>query len=210
MALICPTVTAADPHEFREQMERIAPFAQRIHIDLADGVFTSNKLVELSKIWWPVGVRTDVHLMYEAVRPFLAQLKNHKPNMVIVHAEATGNFYDVVKPLHDANIKVGVALLADTPVATIKPAIHDIDHVLIFSGDLGHFGGHADLALLDKVKALRKMKKDIEIGWDGGINIDNASKLAKGGIDVLNVGGGIQRAKDPHTAYAKLEKAIKG
>lgn len=204
MAIICPTVTAAEPHEYREQMERIAPFATRIHIDLADGVFTPNKLIELERIWWPVGVQVDIHLMYEAVRPFLAQLAEHKPSMVIVQAEATGNFYDVARELKKHKIKVGVALLANTPVEKIKPAIKDIDHILIFSGDLGHFGGTVNLDLLKKVDEIRKLKEEIEIGWDGGINSSNAAKLVAGGIDVLNVGGAIQRAIDPEAAYAKL------
>lgn len=208
MALICPTITAADPHEYRTQMERVAPFAERIHIDLADGVFTPNKLVELQHIWWPVGVTTDVHLMYQAVLPFLAQLREYKPNMVIVHAECTGKFYDIARPLKEAGIKVGVALLADTPVSRIEPAIMDIDHVLIFSGDLGHFGGIAKMSLLTKVTDIRKLKKTMEIGWDGGINLDNAAKLALGGVDVLNTGGAIHRAKDPATTYEKMTSLV--
>ena len=63
MAVICPTVTAAEPHEYREQIERIAPFAHRIHIDLADGVFTPNKLIDLMQVWWPVGMVADIHRM---------------------------------------------------------------------------------------------------------------------------------------------------
>ena len=38
-----------------------------------------------------------------------------------------------------------MALLPTTPVSAITPALHMIDHVLIFSGDLGHYGGQADL-----------------------------------------------------------------
>ena len=204
MAVVCPTVTADEPHEYRIQMERIAPFAHRIHIDLADGVFTPNRLIDVMQVWWPIGVKADMHLMYESVKPFLAQLKDQRPHMVIVHAESVGNFYDIAKPLHDLGIKMGVALLQHTPVSKIKPAIKDIDHVLIFSGDLGHFGGTANLELLEKVKEVRKLKEDIEIGWDGGINADNVKDLVKGGVDVLNTGGAIQRAKVPEAAFNKL------
>lgn len=206
MAIICPTVTASEPHEYREQVERIAPFAQRIHIDLADGVFTTNKLISLKKIWWPVGVTVDVHLMYKSVRPFLNQLTDHKPSLVIMHAEAVGSYYKLARELKKHGIKVGVALLQDTPVNTIAPAIDDIDHVLIFSGDLGHFGGTAQLSLLSKVTELKKLKQNIEIGWDGGINKANVTRLAAGGIDVLNTGGAIQRAKNPEAAYLELQE----
>ncbi len=53
MAVICPTVTAYDPHEYREQMERVEPFAKRIHIDLMDGHFAPTKSPGLKHVWWP-------------------------------------------------------------------------------------------------------------------------------------------------------------
>lgn len=209
MAVVCPTITASEPHEYREQMEQIRPFAKRIHIDLADGVFAPVKLLDLKHIWWPDHVQVDIHLMYESVSPFIPELIKLQPDLVIVHAESVGNFYEVVKPLKDKGIKVGVALLQDTPVEKVSRALKDIDHVLIFSGDLGHFGGHVNLALLSKVRELRAVNPKLEIGWDGGIDADNAKRLVEGGINVLNVGGGIHRASDPAAAYAKL-KGISG
>ncbi len=205
---ICPTITATEPHEYRAQMERIAGFAHRIHIDLADGVFTDNKLIDLDQVWWPAGLTVDVHMMYETVLPFMDKIIELRPHMLIVQAEAVGNFYDIARKLNKHGIRVGVSILQHTEVKKIKTAIKDISHVLIFSGDLGHFGGHADLRLLEKVKQIKKLNKDIEIGWDGGINFDNADLLSKGGIDVLNVGGGIQRADNPHAAYDKLKSLV--
>jgi ribulose-phosphate 3-epimerase len=208
MAVICPTITAAEPHEYRAQMERIAPFAERVHIDLADGVFTPNKLIDLLHVWWPVGVTADIHLMYKAVKPFIPELIKLKPHLVVVHAESAGNFYEVTRPLKAAGIRVGVALLAESKVSSIAKALPDMDHVLIFSGDLGHFGGHADTELLHKVHEIRQHNPKIEIGWDGGINEHNAKRLVDGGVTVLNTGGFIQRAEDPARAYHELVDLI--
>lgn len=205
MSVIVPTVTATDQHTYREQMERVAGFAHRVHIDLADGVFTEEKLIDLKHIWWPVGMIADVHLMYKAAKPYLKQLIQHKPHLVIVHAEAAGNFFEIARPLREAGILVGVALLADTPAKVIKPVIYELDHVLIFSGNLGHFGGHANTDLLSKVLEIKDWSPGLEIGWDGGISADNIERLTRGGIDVLNVGGAIQRAQDPASAYATLK-----
>ena len=125
-----------------------------------------------------------------------------------IYIECAGNFYEIARALKEKDIRVGVALLPETSVEKIAPAIDDIDHVLIFSGDLGYFGGTAKLQLLDKVRALRALKPELEIGWDGGINSDNASKLVLGGIDVLNTGGAIHKAKNPEAAYDKLSNVI--
>jgi ribulose-phosphate 3-epimerase len=206
MAIICPTITANEPHEYRVQMERIAHFAERVHIDLADGVFTPNKLIDLKHVWWPAGLMADIHLMYQAPKPFLQQLIKLEPHMVIVQAEAVGNFYDISRPLKEAGIKVGIALLAETPVSKIADALGDIDHVLIFSGNLGYQGGsHADTSLLSKVHELTKLHKHLEIGWDGGVNEQNVARLAKGGIDVINVGGGIHHTENPAQAFRTLQ-----
>lgn len=210
MKWICPTVTAAEPHTYREQIERVARFANRLHIDLADGKFTDNRLIDLAHVWWPKGTHVDIHLMYQQIEPYVDRLVGLEPDMVVLQAEAQGNFFELSKPFKRAGIKIGVALLADTPVAKIEKALEHIDHVLIFSGHLGYFGGKADLRLLDKVLEIKKHASHIEIGWDGGINEDNIAALAEGGVDVFNVGGSIQRAENPKAAYARLNKIVKG
>jgi len=207
-AAIVPTVTARDVNEYRKQVERISRFATRIHIDVADGIFTPVKLLAVDQVWWPGGVRADLHVMYQ--KPF-AHYKTYlslAPQMVVVHAEAEGQFVPFAELMHHHGIEVGVALKAETPVELIRPALGWIDHVLIFSGNLGHFGGQADLALLDKARLLKRLKPQLEIGWDGGINNSNARNLVMGGIEVLNVGGYIHHAGDPRMAYASLARAI--
>jgi ribulose-phosphate 3-epimerase len=205
---ICPTVTAKDGAEYQTQMENIARFATRVHIDIADGLFAPIELGPIDGIWWPGGMRADIHVMYQ--RPFdHTQLYlSLQPQMVVVHAEAEGQFVPFAELLHEHGIEVGVALLPQTPVQAIKPALPWIDHVLIFSGDLGHFGGHVDLSLLGKAHELRALKPTIEIGWDGGISDQNALQLAQGGIDVLNTGGFIQRAPDSQAAYELLQHIV--
>jgi ribulose-phosphate 3-epimerase len=130
------------------------------------------------------------------------------PQMVIVHAEAEGDFVPFAETMHRHGIEVGVALKAETPVSLIRPALDWIDHVLIFSGNLGHFGGQADLRLITKIKELTVLKPQLEIGWDGGINNRNARALAMSGVDVLNVGGFIQHATTPHDAYTTLARQV--
>ena len=205
MAVICPTVTAYDTHQYREQMERVQDFAERLHIDFMDGDFAPTKSPGLEEAWWKDSDRTDIHLMYRKPTDHLEEIVRLSPSLVIVHAEADGNFVEFARELHSHDIKAGVALLAKTSPDIIKPAMDQVDHVLIFSGDLGNFGGKVDLVLLEKVKTLKDWKPEVEIGWDGGINDQYIQDLIKGGVDVLNVGGFIQRAENPRGAYDKLK-----
>lgn len=208
MPTICPTVTARSPEEYTKQMNRIAPFATRIHIDIADGIFTPVKLTPIDEVWWPGGVRADLHVMYQRPFDYVQYYIDLAPQMVIVHAEAEGLFLDFADLMHRHGIEVGVAIKQETPVGTIAPAINAIDHVLIFSGNLGHFGGQADLSLVSKIKELQELKPTVEIGWDGGINENNARTLAASGVQVLNTGGFIQHAADPRAAYTTLTRQV--
>ena len=124
--------------------------------------------------------------------------------MVVIHNEATVHHMEFAARLHDAGIEAGLAILQDTPVDYAAQIMHSFDQLLIFSGDLGHHGGVADLNLLAKVKEVREHHPEVEIAWDGGINDQNAAKLIEAGVDVLNVGGYIMNAEDPAAAYAKL------
>lgn len=208
MATICPTVLAENPHQYREQIERVVPFATRIHIDFADGEFTNTKTPSLDQAWWPHTMQADLHIMYKNPSQYLEAIIPLNPRLVIIHAEAEGDFMAFADALHQAGIQAGVALLAETKVDTIRPFMDSVDHVLIFSGELGHFGGKADLDLLTKIHEVKQLKKDITVGWDGGINADNITHLADGGVDVLNVGGFIQRAEDPQAAYQTLTQLL--
>ncbi len=208
MAVIVPTVTTDDSHLYREQVERVVRFSPRIHIDLADGILSPNKLMGVTRAWLPEGVVVDVHLMFKFPTPVLIELMAMKPSMVIIHAEARASIRAVSELLKTQDICCGVAILQETQVEKISDDLKYIDHVLVFSGTLGSFGGQVDLNLLEKVKQLKAIKPELEIGWDGGINALNATDLVEGGVDVLNVGGFIQKSADPAAAYAKLQIAV--
>lgn len=204
--VVCPAILASDKESYYKQIQKVAHFAHRIQIDLTDGVFAPHKTIGPDEVWWPVGFLADFHLMYQNPLPAVRKILHHKPNLIIVHAEAEGDFGQVIDFCRKHSIKVGVALLAQTQPKEILSALDDIDHVLVFSGYLGSFGGQADLAQLDKVEELKRQKPDLEIGWDGGINDQNASQLVFGGVDVLNVGGFIQKSDDPEAAYRALQR----
>lgn len=208
MAAICPTVTAYDTATFDAQLSNVLPFAERIHLDLMDGDFAPTTSPALTDISLPPHKTYDIHLMYRHPMEALPQLIKLRPHLVIIHNEAEVHHMHFAAELHKEGIKVGLALLQDTPVHYAQQIMHSFDHVLVFSGHLGYHGGSAELGLLDKVRAIRAEHPAVEIGWDGGITADNARQLVETGVDVLNVGGYIQRASDSKAAYATLEAAI--
>ena len=208
MSVVSPSVTAPDAQAYREEMALVAPFAERVHIDFCDGVFAPIKLVNPAQAYWPEGMSADLHLMYKQPAQQLETAISLKPQMVILQAEAEGDLIAMVRELHAMGIKAGVALLQETQPESAHDLIAEADLVLIFSGDLGHFGGHVDFDLLHKVPKIRAINSNVEICWDGGVNAENAAQLALGGVDVLVAGGAIQKAPDAKEAYDAIVKQI--
>lgn len=206
--IICPTVLAENEADFAAQMRIVAPLANRLQIDLMDGAFASPKSIDIKDVWWPHHVQADLHLMYQQPFEYLDTIIHKQPRMVVVHVEAMFHHMHFAAELHKHGIKAGLAILPDTPVQNIEQILNSFDHLLIFSGHLGHFGGQADLALLDKVAQAKAHHPDLEFGWDGGANKDNVQKLAHAGINVINVGGAIHKSEDPKKAYKELADCL--
>ena len=208
MSIIVPTILAETTDDYKTQVERIHPFAERVHIDISDGEFAPSFTIGAAQIWWPENWIIDIHAMVARPADYVETLVSLKPHMIVFHAEAEGDLLTVLKHVKKFDIKVGVALQRSTVPATVATLIEEADHVMVFSGELGHFGGKASMMQLEKVRLIKAINAGVEIGWDGGVATDNAYSLTQGGVDALNVGSAIQMAADPAAAYATLVQEI--
>lgn len=208
MSVIVPTLMVETIDQLRESTEKLQTFARRVHIDISDGEFAPTFLLNEQQLFWPEGWDVDVHAMVARPSEHIAQLIKLKPAMVIFHAEVQEDLLPSLSALKQAGIKAGIALLRTTVPTTIQPLIQAADHVMIFSGDLGKFGGTASMMQLEKVRLIKRLKPEVEIGWDGGVKIENAYTLTQGGVEVLNVGGEISNSQNPAETYNQLVKEI--
>jgi ribulose-phosphate 3-epimerase len=207
-AIVCPTVLADSIEDYKVQLDNVARFAKRIHLDMADGVFAPSKTIDIKDMWRPDGIEINLHVMYQEPHKYVEDMLALRPRLIIVHSECSSDILALAKIVHEAGVQFGVALLADTPVEKIKGYLSELDHVLLFAGTLGSHGGIANLGILDKAKELHDLKPELEIGWDGGVSDKNAADLVKGGVTVLNTGGFIQHAEDPSAAFEKLQAEV--
>jgi ribulose-phosphate 3-epimerase len=208
MAVVAPTILTETLDDYKASVDRLTPFAQRVHIDISDGEFAPTFLLGEAQLYWPKEWEVDIHAMVKRPSEHLAQLIALKPSLIIFHAEIEEDRATLINQIKAAGIKAGIALLKTTVPATIADVIKLADHVLIFSGDLGKNGGTASLMQLEKVRLVKAINPAAEIGWDGGVNIENAYTLAQGNVNVLNVGSSIATAENPAEAYAALTKEI--
>ena len=208
MSVIAPCITVESAEQYQAAVERLHPFAQRVHVDSADGEFAPTFLMSDAQVWWPKEWTVDIHAMVARPVEYVDRLIALKPNTIIFHVEAVADITPVLQKIKAAGIKAGVSLLRQTVPATVEDAIKLADHVMVFTGTLGQYGGTASLMQLEKVRLIKAINPTAEIGWDGGVNADNAYTLTQGGVDVLNTGGAIANATDPGQAYATLVSEI--
>lgn len=204
MSEIVPTILCETPDEYKAIVERLHPFAKRVHIDLTDGEFAPTFTVGVNQLWWPQEWEVDIHAMVTHPSQYVDALIQMKPHAVIFHAEAAEDLLPSIQKLKTAGIKAGVALLKTTVPASVQSYIENAEHVLVFSGDLGHNGGSASLMQLEKVRLIRNIQPSVEVGWDGGANLENVFSLSQGGIDVINCGSAVNNQPDAAVAYKQL------
>lgn len=208
MTVIAPCITVENEDLYKESVQRLLPFAERVHIDVSDGEFAPVALVTADKLFWPQEWTVDVHAMVNHPSEVVDQLIALSPHLITFHAEADEDVIPTLKKVQQAGIKAGIALQKTTVPSTVQALIEAADHCMIFSGDLGHYGGAASMMQLEKVRLIRAIKPSIEISWDGGVSLENAFSISQGGVDVLNVGGAIAKSSSPVDTYRALIREV--
>lgn len=209
MSVITPSLTYSSATEYTAYMNKLEGFAERIHIDVSDGILAPVRSITLPQAWWPSGLVADVHVMYQRPLSYTEQLVAMKPHLVIVHPEADGDLRAFGDHLRQFGIKFGIAIMPDASLGKLKDLLDRADHALIFSGKLGFYGGHADPSRFEQISELKRRYRGIEIGWDGGANTENAYAIAHAGVDVINVGSGLSKMPDLRLAYATLVEEVR-
>ncbi len=204
MARIVPTILSETPEDFAARIDRVKPFAKRIHVDIADGVFAPNKTVGLSQAYGIDGAELDLHLMVQHPQSQVENALAVEPNLVIVHFESDGDLPGLFKQFKDVGIRTGLGIKPDTTVEQVKDLLPNVDHLLVFAGTLGHNGGEFHAEMLEKIAQAKAINPNLEVGVDGGINQSSCHLAVESGADVLDVGSAIHDAPDPEAAFVGL------
>lgn len=204
MAVIVPTITTDQLAVFNANLQEFSKFSKRIHVDVSDGTLAPTNLLPLSSINNIEGVTMDIHVMSARPSEHLSEILRIKPSLCIVHSEVDDDIPALFNQLKAAGIKCGVAILKTTYPKRVQERIAMSDHVMIFAGQLGSQGGAIDSLQMEKVPLVRALKPDLEISWDGGVNLSNVRAVAHSGVDVINVGSAISQAADKAAMYQSL------
>jgi D-allulose-6-phosphate 3-epimerase len=200
----------------REQICALNERAQYYHIDIMDGHFCKNitlspdfmrAIKSISKI--PL----DVHLMTEYPNDFIGAVREAGADIISPHAETINtDAFRTINKIKALGAKAGVVLNPATPVEYVRHYLSRLDLVTIMTVDVGYAGQSFIEEMLDKIKALKKLKDEnsyrFKIQIDGSCKKETFKRLHEAGGEVFVVGssGLFSLDKDINTAYNKMTK----
>jgi ribulose-phosphate 3-epimerase len=193
---IAPSVLAADFTKLGEQIVEVnQTSADRLHVDVMDGVFVPNISMgplALEALKQVTDLPLETHLMIVEPERHFEMFVKAGATSLIIHQETCPHLHRSIQQIKDLGVGAGVALNPATPISTLENILPDLDLVLIMTVNPG-FGGQSFIeSMLDKIRALRaiidEQNLNCEIEVDGGVNANTISNVAKAGVDVAVAG----------------------
>lgn len=218
MALIAPSILNSDFLALGDSIHMINESeADWIHLDVMDGSFVPNisfgiPIVEAAKRITKKPL--DVHLMIVNPEKYIQDFRKAGADVINIHYEACKDkdLVSIFNEIRDSGAKPALAINPDTPVEEIFTYCQYVDMVLIMSVFPG-FGGQKFIEeTYDRVKKLKTFinenKHKTLIQVDGGVGLNNISKLRDSGVDVMVVGSVIFKSKDSTKTISELKALV--
>jgi len=212
--LIAPSMLSANFSNLQSDVEMVNnSSADWFHLDVMDGVFVPNISFGMPIIKAIKSIATlplDVHLMIVQPERYIQDFRKAGADILTIHYEASTHLHRSISEIRKEGMKAGVVLNPHTPVSVLEDIITELDVVLLMSVNPGFGGQKFIINTYDKIKRLKeliiKTNSNALIEVDGGVTLDNASKLIGAGADVLVAGSAVFGSDDPMLTIKKLKQ----
>ncbi|WP_297444249.1 ribulose-phosphate 3-epimerase [Desulfurobacterium sp.] len=199
MALLAPSILSADFANLERDIKKaVQAGADVIHVDVMDGRFVPNITIGpcvVESIRKVTDKPLDVHLMIVEPEKYVKAFADAGADWISVHFETSIHLHRTVSMIKELDKKAGVVINPATPVEFLTDILPFVDFVLVMSVNPG-FGGQKFIPqTLEKVKKLKKWKKEKDLKFlieiDGGVKLDNVSEIIAAGVEVAVAGSAV-------------------
>ena len=208
MPHLIPALLAKSPQEAQQKLEAILPIAQLFQLDVMDGKFVPNETWHDAQAFATFNSPLDVelHLMVnDPERVVLDWL--HLPNLkrILWHIEIPIDHQALIDLCKHHKLECGLALSPETPVSATLPLLNQLDEVLLLGVNPGWSGQALIPATLEKIQALKQLRSNLPVGFDGGVDEHSISKLVSQGVDRLYTASALFKNGEVAPNFAHLE-----
>lgn len=212
MLRLCPSVLTVEKSRIVEEVSRISPYADLLHLDVMDGKFvpaTTFSLAESEEIVRAISLPTDAHLMVDNCDYWGPAYAEIGCSSVTIHVEATENISVTLASIRSLGARASIAIKPLTPIEKYLELLSEVDMVLIMTVEPGAGGQKFMDEMLHKVRTVRSHldSRDIWLQVDGGINLSTIELAAQAGADTFVAGSAVFNTGDPVQALMQLRKS---
>jgi ribulose-phosphate 3-epimerase len=214
---IAASILSADFARLGEEVERVEPEADLIHIDCMDAHFVpvlSIGPVVVESLRPRTALPFHCHLMVERPERLFAEFARAGADIVTAHVEACEDPAAVIAEAERQGLRAGLAVSPGTDVRQVFPHLERLDRVLVMSVEPGWAGQAFIDDSLRKIGSVRteidRRGLGVEVEVDGGIDVRTAPRCVAAGATVLAAASSIFRAGDPRAAVHRLAAAARG
>ena len=213
MGTLAPSIISADFRELRTQLELVAPYAARWHVDVMDGHYVPNLTIGpmiVEAIRESSKLPQDVHLMITNPDDTWEWYAKAGASRIAFHPSTSQDPGKLLKAFADAGIGPGIAINPDVSVDECKPLLEFVNHVIVMSVYPGFSGQRFIPDALPKLTQLREMDDGLDLIIDGGVSPRNAAECVEAGASVLVSASAIFGSDNPSAVAEELATIGKG
>jgi ribulose-phosphate 3-epimerase len=213
---IAPSILSADFACLGDDINRVTPEADVLHVDVMDGHFVPNLTIGPLVVKWirrHCDLYLDCHLMMDNPGKYLGAFRDAGANGCTIHVEigGTGELIDQMRAL---GLAVGLAINPESAFELVEPWLDRIDLLLVMTVHPG-FGGQSFMSeVVPKIvrarEAIDLRGAQVELEVDGGIDPGTAPIVAAAGARLLVAGSAIFGHDDPVAAARSIRDAASG
>ena len=210
---ILPSLLAADFGRLADEILRAeASGAEALHLDVMDAHFVPNlsfgpDVVALAARVAP-GFYRNVHLMMTRPDLYLEAFAKAGAQTIQIHVEADCDIHTELKRIRAMGLRNAIVINPETPVEHLFPYLDEIDEALVMTVHPGYGGQKFIGDCMPKVETLRRMRPDLDIMVDGGINAETALVAAKAGANQFVAGSYLFKQADMKSAVDAMRTGV--